>query len=197
MGQLKVIVQYLALKLQANHVRLEPVYGKNGEGFHTADANEFVDNYLKAQKEAYKLGIQVSTSGVRLNEIHSTFCDVLRDTIRLTPDGTAVSCFCEVDGRQLKNAENAIGHFDFLNNQYILDNNKIAAVNKKVFSLPDACQSCINIYHCSRGCPDFCPLERGGNSYSEQGRLNEFRCKVHVGLATKWVRQQASQIIET
>jgi uncharacterized protein len=97
------IVSYLHERLRASRMRFEPVYrlrGRNQIAFTPDQSESFVEHFLSAQSKARSLGCSLSFSGVRPDEVHGPYCDVLRDVLHLTPDGTATACFFCTDGRE-------------------------------------------------------------------------------------------------
>ena len=187
-------VAYFMRELGAARIRIEPVYGDRAPVFMPVEAGWFVEHFLEAQQAALNAGCEVTISGVRLPEVHGPYCDVLRDTLRLTPGGTATSCFYEVDGDAAHIAENAIGRYDAPTGRFRIDAGKVAAARAKALALPEACRDCINIYHCARGCPDYCPLAADSSVAGGREHLNRFRCQMQVQLTLRWIARLAEQV---
>jgi oxygen-independent coproporphyrinogen-3 oxidase len=171
------IVRYLHGALGATHIRFEPVY-RQAEGFRLEHAGEFVVNFLQAQAAANELGIELSYSGVRLDEIHGPYCDVLSGTLRLNTAGKAVACFCASTSGALE-----IGRLDPGTGRFVLDGDRIAQIQAAATATPPLCRGCINIYHCSRDCPDACVLDVERRLPLEAS----FRCTVNRQLTTAWL----------
>jgi uncharacterized protein len=164
------IVKYLIENLNARTIRIEPVYLAGRDAFQAKDADVYFDNFIRARDFAEKHSVKVDYSGVRLDELHGTYCDVLRNNLRLTADGLTRNCFSFMNN----NAEFVTGRC--LNDQsgyYI--NSEINELKKKALRIPHECNDCINVYHCSRGCPDFCIYAEALNGTG----LNGFRCRLH------------------
>jgi oxygen-independent coproporphyrinogen-3 oxidase len=174
------IVRYLHETLGATEIRFEPVY--RAAAFRAEQADWFVEHFLLAQREAQARGCDLSISGARLDEIHGPYCDVLRDTLHLLPDGTATACFFSTDGR---NAEAPVGKWDETRGEYTLDMERIAAHRRKALELPAWCRDCINVCHCARECPERCAVRDAAPE------APSFRCLVQRSLADTWIMEAA------
>lgn len=144
------IVDYLHNQLGATQMRFEPVYrlSKNGrDGFIPDQAGWFVEHFIAAQQKAQSLGCQLTFSGVRLDEIHGPYCNVLRDVLYLTPDGAATACFFSVDSRETVGTTRTIGDWNSIRREFVLDEERIAFHRHQTGRIPDRCQDCINAYH--------------------------------------------------
>ncbi|MDY0094387.1 MAG: radical SAM protein [Candidatus Vecturithrix sp.] len=185
------IVKYLHKQLGAETVRFEPVYEVRGQGktgFTPDDASRFVEGFLEAQKEAETREIILSFSGVRLKELHGPYCDVLRNVLHVNPDGTATACFFSVTGQNPSDAACVIGAFDVKTGEFELNRERIDAHRRKALEVPDQCFGCLNMYHCARGCPEFCHV-------SDTSAFATFRCQVHQQLVQAWILRAAERII--
>ncbi len=171
------IVKYFINDLQAERIRIEPVYLMQNT-FQLKHSQEFFDNFIKAQEFAQQNGVSLEYSGVRVHELHGTYCDVLRSTLRLTPDGLLRNCFCKIQN----NDELILGEID--NNQdHITINKLINEIKQKAFKIPEECNNCINVFHCSRGCPDFCIFDE-----QKPNKLNPFKCKLNQLIAVHQIK---------
>jgi radical SAM protein with 4Fe4S-binding SPASM domain len=181
-NQQKKIVKYLIEKLGANHIIIEPCYLAGENGFREEDASVFFRSFREALSYSDKNGVTLEYTGVRLNELHGTYCDVLRNTLRLTPDGFIRNCFCYMNN----NSGHLTGSLSGEKPEISLSP-EIKKLKTAASEIPDACYECINIYHCSRGCPDYCILQRDNSSRE----LNSFRCRLHKLLATDRIVMQS------
>jgi radical SAM protein with 4Fe4S-binding SPASM domain len=185
------IVSYICRSLGASTVRLEPVYGGRRDGgrlFAGRDADCFVNHFLEAQALAASFGGTASFSGIRPDEIHGPYCDILRNVLRLTPDGTATACFFSLGAGDPLGRSLQIGGIDESTKEFILDRDKIDDLKRRAGDIPDACSACINVYSCSRSCPDACSaLHRDSDDRSAHAIQKResalFRCLVHRKLA--------------
>jgi oxygen-independent coproporphyrinogen-3 oxidase len=174
------IAAYLHEVLGASDIRFEPVY--RAAAFRPEQAEWFVDHFLEAQRQARDRGCDLSISGARLDEIHGPFCDVLRDTLHLLPDGSATACFFRTDGRC---AGATIGKWDEGRDEYTLDAEAIAAHRRKALDAPAWCRDCINVCHCARECPERCAVA------DPAPEAPSFRCLVQRRLAEAWILEAA------
>ena len=177
------IVTYLHQALGATEIRFEPVY--RAAAFRPEQAEWFVDHFLEAQRAARARGCDLSISGARLDEIHGPFCDVLRDTLHLLPDGAATACFFCTDGRDPDAAPHLIGKWNESRGEYTLDAEAIAAHRRKALALPAPCRDCINVCHCARECPERCAVT------DPAPEAPSFRCLVQRRLAETWILEAA------
>ena len=181
-GRQSELVAYLNQRLGVTQIRLEPVYRRGGEGpgLEPADAEEFVLSFLEAQQTGGRCGCAVTTSCVRLDEIHGPYCDVLRDTVLLASDGAAYTCAFRVGFEPL----GSVGQ----DGVFVLRRDRLRRAARRAAALPAGCEPCINAYHCARGCPDICylsePLHTGAG----------FRCRVAQLLTAGWIRGAVGSI---
>lgn len=169
------ITEYLIEKCGAKNIRMEPVYLAGEKAFKEDDADVFFDQLIKSGKIAEKHGAGFGYSGIRMEELHGTYCDVSRNTVRLTADGKTRNCFCFMSDRE----EFKTGRYKESKSLFSIRTD-ISELKSKAYRIPDDCNKCINVYHCSRGCPDFCLFENG---YHERRQLNPFRCRLHQLIA--------------
>lgn len=193
------IVGYLFERLGARKIRFEPAYRlneKNYPPFEPGHAEAFVTHFLAARQKARSVGCDLSFSGVRLNEIHGPYCDVLKETLHLTPDGNAATCFfctetASPDGIHYKAGWPGNGEESF-----VLDANRIRQHRSAATCIPESCRNCINSFHCARGCPDICFRDdwgwciSGDSPYPFQASAL-FRCRIQKRLAVSYILEAA------
>jgi radical SAM protein with 4Fe4S-binding SPASM domain len=178
------IVAYAHEQLHAQSIRFEPVFQTAdwAEGGPEDHASRFVRGFLAAQAEAGRRNCHLACGGVRLDELHGPFCDILRDTLLIGADGTAYACgFRAGDHR-------AVIGWPGQGVEYELDRGRIEALRKAAARIPDACQACVNVHHCARMCPAFCYMGEG----HQQGSDGAFRCRIHSLLTAEWILNAAS-----
>jgi uncharacterized protein len=175
------IVEYLYEKLSAINMRFEPVYevwNRNKSPFKNKDASQFAEHFISAQKKAEKLGCNLTCSGVRLNELHRSYCSMFRNVLHLVPPDGISGCFFCTDSSV--RPELLTGNFykgEIKINQELIDFYRHKPLPKK-------CSSCINIYHCSGECPEIC-------SVTENNETEGFLCLVQKELALRWILEMA------
>ena len=197
------IVEYLIERLGASHIRFEPAYrlfetGK--ETFAPDQADTFVAHFLEAQRKARSAGCDLSFSGVRMEEIHGPYCDVLRNVLHLTPDGAATACFFCVDSNEQGFSKLQTGRYNESPGLFDLYHERISAHKDRAAKIPDYCRDCINAFHCARSCPDACVVfeaERTDNAgEANEKKAIEFRCLVQKGLGAAWLLQAAENAVK-
>lgn len=193
------IAEYFVNALGATEIVFEPVYGvgEEGGGFSHGQADEFTRVYMDAHKKVEKLGCSLSFSGVRLDELHGPYCDPLRNVLRLMPDGSASACFLPAQGHHLSLSQLTIGGMNTDSGLFTLDQDKITAHRRLAMTLPVSCRDCINIYHCTFGCPEQCPVSDSEfHAKAIVGEEPSFRCVLHQQLSRELILRAASQMIE-
>lgn len=171
------MVTYLCDHLFAKNVRVEPAYDARraaGRYFQPADAEAFVSGFLDACEAAEARGCDLQLSGVRIHEIHGPYCNPSRDVLQLTPDGAASACFLSVGNDRHEDQPLVVGRLDQVSGDFVLDHARIASMRRRAARVPSACESCHNVYHCARDCPDGCLLTNRPASTLDEG----FRCRV-------------------
>jgi len=185
MCYMEEIVRYIVNEMYIKNIRIEPVYSFGKNGFKPDEAERYATFFLSTTKLAKKLGANVSYSGIRLNEIHSSYCDVLRNTIRITPENEIINCFFDSNSSMVEATYNKLGgYFDNNLNIYI---KQIENIKGKLNSIPSICNDCINIYHCSRACPEYCMLSK--EKTDEIKLKHNFRCLLNKELAIKIIKE--------
>lgn len=187
------IITYILKELSPDEVRFEPVYNcwsHENSYFSKDDAKKFVHNFLKAQKIADLYQIDLGISGLRLDELHSSYCETPRDVLHITPDNKITSCFFSLGSNDDHGKKREIGYYDSFLDQIILDFEKIKSLKELSYSIPTPCKDCINIYHCSRNCPEKCSIF--GNAKPNQ---DSFFCLVQKELTNKWLCKALEPLI--
>ncbi len=183
------IVDYLVNVLGTCSIRLEPVFSAGSHGFRAAQAADFVRNFLAAQHRATQLSVPLDFVGVRLDEVHGPYCHPFRQVLNLTPSGSATACF-EVLEESPENPCFLIGHAQPGGRHFAIDQERIRLFRARAAQIPDRCQRCLNAFHCSRACPDFCPVA-DPDARIEASEAALFRCLVAQQLAVAWIRRAA------
>ncbi|MBI4612789.1 MAG: radical SAM protein [Planctomycetes bacterium] len=179
------IVAYLHDRLGATRIRFEPVYRVNG--FSPDDGAWFAENFLAARAKARELGCELSLSGVRLDEVHGPYCNVLRDVLQLASDGSVAGCFLRNGAGEGADLPPAVGRWDPATGEWLLDMEAIAAHRGRAGRIPDRCQECLAAYSCARDCPDVCPVVARADCPPG------FRCQVQRELALAFLLEAAAE----
>ncbi len=169
----------------------EPVYraDQTRESPLTADdVVAFANHFLAAQEVANALNCRLSLSGVRLDEVHGPYCNVLRSVLQLLPDNSAVNCFLLTDARREEESHLVIAEADPQTGDLVLNVDRIRRIQSQATEIPARCEQCVNVYHCARDCPDRCPLDESvGYDASQSG----VRCLIQRELGQRWIAQSA------
>jgi len=183
------IAAYLCRQLHPQEIEVEPVYqgGRAGKEdcFRPEQAEDFVNEFLRARETARRFGVTWQTSGSRPGEMHGPYCNVFRNVVNLIPGGAAIACFKNVDAGQC----GAIGQVNDATHTLVLDHDRIALLRHELSAAEPECAACFNQYHCARGCPDQCPIEQGGYSVAAG-----FRCRMQKLLAQALIQEAANSL---
>ncbi|MDL1940982.1 radical SAM protein [Chloroflexi bacterium CFX2] len=183
------IAQYLCEEIQPQEIDVEPVYrgnGNQGYRFQPDDANEFVEEFFRARQVCRSYHIPWQTSGVRLNELHDSYCQIHRSVLQLIPGGCAAVCYEACDESQARQSGFIVGKGDHSRNVFQLDSEYIRFLQERLAVMPVSCAACFNRFHCNRACPDHCALTGGSPKGS-------FRCLVNLQIAEGLLLERASQ----
>jgi sulfatase maturation enzyme AslB (radical SAM superfamily) len=188
------IAEYICRELKPSEIHIEPVFlggrMKTSADLPVRHAETFVREFLKGRAVARLHGARWLTSGSRPETIHGLYCNTLCGVLNLVPGGVATACFKTVDAEQTEAQSMRIGQEDIAAADFVLDHRKINVLRTAVRATPSKCLSCFNQYHCSRGCPDLCPLN--SNTQNE-----DFRCLVQQKLMGAYLRENGQWLFES
>lgn len=174
-GRQDQIVAHLIQATGCVRVNLEPIYGAPELNTDPDDlARNFVDGFLRARRLAARSRIPLVYSGMRPQEVHASYCDPFRSTLRLFPQNSANICFLGKAGApfQIEATESRL--LERLGNSF------------QTVALSGECAACLAQLHCSRGCPDFCTPEGGDTGHAR------FRCAINRLLYEDYLRERLS-----
>jgi radical SAM protein with 4Fe4S-binding SPASM domain len=186
------IALYACERLCARTVRFEPVYDArrtSGPRFRPEQAEEFVEHFLDAREAVRQRGGDLVASGVRIDEIHGPYCNPLRDTLQLTPDGVATACFLSTGSGEAHEQVMAFGRFDAATSEFVVDQEQATALRRRAARVPERCRACGNVYHCARDCPDTCVITTNSADEPAEG----FRCRVQQLLGHREIWDMAQE----
>jgi uncharacterized protein len=185
------IASYICEQLNPQEIHVEPVFAGGRSrainGFRKEQADEFVHEFLKAKQVARRYGVSWRSSGSRPQEIHATYCNVLRNVLNLVPDGVATTCFKHADISIIQEKGFKIGSLNSDSREFVLDTGRIVAQKQRLNILPSNCMDCFNQYHCALGCPDRCILN---GDPPELG----FRCRINQRLTMMAIHETAGKL---
>lgn len=168
------IAHYLCGEFQPQAIHFEPVYagGRTSQSLTPALAEVFVTHFLEAQKVAQAYGIPLTCSGTRLDELHGAYCHIFRQVLNVMPGDVATACF--KFSQEAAAAKQGVLMGRHTDQGFVLNQATLTRLDALLAPLPRSCNDCFNQFHCSRGCPDVCPLEAespGGTFRCEVARL--------------------------
>lgn len=184
------ILEYLVTELGADSITFEPVYDLGSRRRHDVDPEEWAAQFMRARQEALRHNVELEFSGFRPEEQHGPYCNTLRQSLHLTPDGRATNCFLVVNGDHPGHNKHIIGGFDRRSGRFTLDQAKIALLRERTCRIGPICQDCFAAYHCARSCPDACVLGDGHRS-QETTTESSFRCRLNRAIGHALLNQAA------
>ena len=187
------IAEYVCRELRPREIHVEPVYlgGRTDEGniFSVEQAESYVNEFFKARQVASQYGVPWLTSGSRPTEIHGPYCNHIRNVVNLTPYGQATACFKIIAPDELSDLGVNIGQLNKTTGRFMFDDSRIRSLRHKLGNDPPRCKTCLNRYHCVRGCPDQCLL---GDPINAQ--IAEFRCRIQKLMMEKYLWEQVEHV---
>jgi sulfatase maturation enzyme AslB (radical SAM superfamily) len=201
LGRQAEIAATICQHLAPEEIHFEPVYGggRSGPGavLGAGDAPAFVAGLMAARAVAAGYGVPLTTSGCRPGTIHGPYCHVFRQVLNLLPAGkagdrdptsVATACFKDSTAERALLRGTAMGALDGRNGQFAIDGTRVEALRARLAALPEGCASCFNRFHCTRGCPDVCPLDGDGPEEAA------FRCQASRSLVTTLLAESAEAL---
>lgn len=189
--RLPEIAEYLCQELAPEEIHLEPVYRGGRAGVLGANlAGEFAAQILAARQVAGQYGIDLAYEGGRLDSVHAPYCHVFRRVLNLVPGGVATACFKLARAARAEEQGAVIGAMNRMTGRFEIDQVRVQALCRELSAVPAACAGCVNGYHCTRGCPDRCPLAKTAADEMEPG----FRCLANKALAQMMLAQAAGRL---
>lgn len=192
----KEILLYLVQTLGPENIRFEPVYKIGNESSQRSildGVDDFATGFMEARQAALNLGVELSFSGVRLNELHGPYCNTLRQVLHVTPDCAVTACFFCVDGQDTIFADRIVGKFDQVNGCFQLDLGKIAWLRDQSTKIEDTCGNCFACYHCAKACPEICSV--GKKKLSGSALRNSFRCQLNRTIGQLLIEEAAEDLV--
>ncbi len=192
--RLPEIAEYLAGALGASEIRLEPVYGLGADdplAFPATEraAREFIAQVLAAERVARARGIPLHLAGVRPDDPHGPFCNPLRASLQMTPDGGFSACFRCSRALAPVSKPWRIGSWNRATARCELDAARIADFQRAGMRRPPRCAGCPAVEHCAGDCPDRCVADNDWET-APPG----FRCMVQRGLVEHWIAEWIDQL---
>jgi uncharacterized protein len=174
---LETIIRYFAERWAGlKNLHLEPVYVRRRAGS-SFQPRRFVTAFLRARALARSCGIDLMYAGTRPGERHRQFCPVLQNNLVITPEGFLSACFC-VTGKNCDDDSRFLyGSYEGKEKRIQIEYQKLQSFFLSLRQEAGKCQKCLNRFHCSRGCPEVCPLEP---NYLQS--LSQFDCEIQKNI---------------
>jgi uncharacterized protein len=178
------IAHYLCQRIFPQEIRVEPIYqGGRANAQSSLElkmVETYVDQFMQARRVAADYGVNWCSTGTRLGNVYGPYCHIFRDVLNLVPGDFATACFRTSQFSQNSKRDTLIGWQTPSAAGFFLDDAQIQSNRRMLNSLPDRCAACLNRYHCTKGCPDRCPVEIPGDDFTPAAN---FRCQLQAALA--------------
>jgi sulfatase maturation enzyme AslB (radical SAM superfamily) len=183
------IAAYLCTSLKASEVRIEPVFqgGRThpDNNIPADQAEQFCASFLEARRVAAASGTGWFYSGSRLEDIHGRYCQIFRNVLNLVPGNGISACFKTSGRSQAQDWGMEIGLHD--NAGFAVNPERVDKLQQILITDDPICESCVNRFHCTRGCPDYCPAVCGSGT-------DQFRCRLNRMLTTALLQERATKL---
>jgi uncharacterized protein len=149
------IVSRLRAEFKIEELQMEPVWQCGRcltTGERPPDDRDFIEHFNRAVRRGRELGVQVSYSGARLGVLTSKFCAASGDGFNVLPEGNVTSCYEVTEATDPKAALFHYGRFDPPTGAFVLDRDKIAALQQLSVEHLPFCQDCFCRWHCAGDC---------------------------------------------
>jgi uncharacterized protein len=146
---------------------------------------DFLENFLKAERKAKELGIEIYYSGGSLEKIGQTFCGACGSNFFVTPNGYVTSCLEACRENDAVSNVFYIGKFNAQTKQFEFDNDRINTLKGRRVEKISFCEYCFGKYNCSGDCPAKV-FEQTGDIMDPS---NNWRCIINLGLLTERMAQ--------
>ena len=172
---------------KCNVLHVEPVW-ESGRSIttevHTPDAQDFIENYIKAKEILGEDGVRLVFSSVKPDNISLYFCGVAMDSFVVTAEGLVTACYeiCEACDER---AEHFIyGRYDPPRKGFVFDDRKREFLHRLHVANIAYCKDCFCKYHC---CGD-CPAKLIGSKTPET-HCGSVRCEMTRALTLRQIAQ--------
>jgi uncharacterized protein len=149
-------VAFMARHLKPRTIQIEPFFPvgralKNR--LPSLDEKAFVAQFRKARIAAGQYHIKLKYSGARIHSISDSFCKACGQSFAVTPDGFVTSCYEVADPDDPRSKLFFYGRFDKSSESYILDEQRLAALQLLTCQHKPFCKNCFCKWHCAGDCP--------------------------------------------
>ncbi len=117
----------------------------------SAETEDFIAAYRKAQAIAKKYGFEIFYSAARVGLLTNHFCGITQDTFALSPDGNVSACY-EVFSEDLRFSDTFFYGKPDTNGGYIFNLPVLNHLRNQAVQHRDFCQGCFAKWHCAGDC---------------------------------------------
>ena len=146
-------VDFVCSRFQPKRIQVEPAYQLGRwSAAPSAETEEFVTAFRKAQDRANSRGFEITYSAARLGDLTNHFCGISQDSFALSPDGNVSACYESFSEDNPFADVFFYGTPDPSSSGYkfklrVLNNLREQAVQHRAF-----CQGCFAKWHCAGDC---------------------------------------------
>lgn len=145
-------VQYICENFKPVRIQVEPSYQiGRWKDAPSAETEDFIRAYRKAQELAKEYGFEIFYSAARLGLLTNHFCGITQDTFALSPDGNVSACY-EVFSEDLRFSDVFFYGKPDPNGGYTFNLDALNHLRKQAVQHRDFCQGCFAKWHCAGDC---------------------------------------------
>lgn len=145
-------VQYICENFKPVRIQVEPSYQiGRWEDAPSAETEDFIDAYRKAQAIAKKFGFEIYYSAARVGLLTNHFCGITQDTFALSPDGNVSACY-EVFSEDLRFSDTFFYGKPDPDGGYTFNLPVLSHLRNQAVQYRDFCQGCFAKWHCAGDC---------------------------------------------
>lgn len=151
-GNLPESVQYICENFKPVRIQVEPSYQiGRWKDAPSAETEDFIAAYRKAQAIAKKYGFEIYYSAARVGLLTNHFCGITQDTFALSPDGNVSACY-EVFSEDLRFSDTFFYGKPDPNGGYTFNLPVLNHLRSQAVQHRDFCQGCFAKWHCAGDC---------------------------------------------
>ncbi len=188
-NRMSEIVQHIAEISSVKSLHFEPLFecGRcKTSNILAPSEDDFITNFIKADKVAKVLGIRLNYSGATEGRISDKFCGGAGDNFFITPDSYVTTCLeaCRVDDHE--SGPFIIGRFNTELNDFDFYQDKIELLKSRKVTNMNSCIDCF----CKFSCAGDCLIKVYKNSGDLFNSSNSIRCKINTFLTEYKIKER-------
>ncbi len=149
-------ISFMLSQYKTRSIQVEPVFivGRalsNAVG--AINPDDFIEQFRKSARLAKSHNVNLKYSGARFHSLTNQFCKVSNDSLSITSDGIATSCFEVAEVADTRSELFCYGKVNIERNTIDVDINKIGKLRTLSVEHKTHCDNCFCKWHCAGDCP--------------------------------------------